>query len=97
MAYKVFVDDNFHYMDEGERYLHGEFATAADAIAAARKIVDEYLTSAIQPGMSADELFTSYALFGEDPFIVANGDEGVKFSAREYAGQRCDALCAAGG
>ena len=27
MTYKVFVDDNFHYMDESERYALGEYAT----------------------------------------------------------------------
>ena len=46
--------------------------------------------------MSAAELFTSYALFGEDPFIVATPAEGtdVLFSARDYASRRCDELCA---
>ena len=34
------VDDNYHYMDESERYQHGEFATLDAAIEAARKIVD---------------------------------------------------------
>ena len=32
MPYVVMVDDNFHYMDEGERYKHGEFADADVAI-----------------------------------------------------------------
>lgn len=27
MTYKVFVDDNYHYMDKDKRYTHGEFAT----------------------------------------------------------------------
>jgi hypothetical protein len=89
MGYKVFIDDNFHYMDERARYLHGEFATAAEAVAAARRIVDEYLVSALKPGMGADELFASYAMFGEDPFIVAPGEECVSFSARDHARDRC--------
>ncbi len=28
MTYTVRVDDNYHYMDEGARYIHGEFATS---------------------------------------------------------------------
>ena len=43
MKYTVFVDDNFHFMDEGERCKLGEFKSAEAAIAAARKIVDEFL------------------------------------------------------
>ena len=41
--YTVFVDDNFHYMDESERYKLGEFADCASAMAACKQIVDEFL------------------------------------------------------
>ena len=30
-AYVVSVDDNYHYMDESERYDHGRFATYEEA------------------------------------------------------------------
>ena len=92
MTYTVYVDDNFHYMDESERYKLGEFATAEAAVAAAKKVVDEYLASAYQPGMSAEELSRSYLLFGEDPYIVPRGP-GSDFSARDYARERCRELC----
>jgi len=46
MTYQVFVDDNFHFMDESERYNLGEFSTREEAIATCKKIVDEYLISA---------------------------------------------------
>lgn len=97
MTYKVFVDDNFHSMDESERYALGEYATLEAAIEAARKIVDEYLLSAYLPGMTFDALLTSYVFFGEDPFIVAQASEGggVLFSARDYARRRCEEICAA--
>lgn len=91
MPYVVFIDDNFHYMDESERYRHGEFATCDEAIAACQKIVDAYLESAYKPGMTAAELFTSYTFFGEDPFIRTD-DEQCKFSARTYASARCQAM-----
>ena len=97
MTFKVFVDDNFHYRDEEERYELGKFTTAEDAIRAAQRIVDEYLADAYRPGMTADVLFRSYTSFGEDPFIVAPSTEKVDFSAWSYARQRCAELCGQGG
>jgi hypothetical protein len=96
MTYKVFVDDNFHYMDESERYELGEFPTLDAAIEASKKIVDEYLFAAYQPGMTAQALFGSYMSFGEDPYIVAtpSKETEVLFSAWDYAKRRCDELCA---
>ena len=41
-TYTVFVDDNFHYMDESERYKLGEFPDCASAVAACKQIVDEF-------------------------------------------------------
>jgi hypothetical protein len=96
MIYRVLVDDNYHYMDEAERYTLGEFPALAQAIEAAKRIVDEYLHSAHQPGMTAAALYASYTAFGEDPFIVAipATDNQVLFSAWDYARDRCDELCA---
>ena len=94
MPYVVMVDDNFHYMDEDERYKHGEFADAGLAIGHCRRIVDEYLESAYKAGMSASELWDSYVSFGEDPFILSVDAPEVRFSAWEYAKERCRVLCA---
>jgi hypothetical protein len=91
MTYTIHVDDNYHYMDADARYTLGEFPTWEDAVKAARHIVDEYLSSAYKPGMSAEDLYRSYTSFGEDPFIIGPGDE--KFSAWEYAKTRCSAMC----
>jgi hypothetical protein len=82
MSYKVFVDDNFHYMDEEDRFLLGEFDAFEAAVAACQQVVNEYLEQAYKPGMSADELYKSYVDFGKDPFIVG-GD--IRFSAWDYA------------
>jgi hypothetical protein len=90
--YKVLVDDNYHCMDEDERTEQEEFDTAAQAVAACKKIVDDFLTSSYQPGMSAAALYDGYTGFGEDPFIVG-GDPPCKFSAWEYARQRCAEIC----
>lgn len=92
MRYTVFVDDNFHYMDKDERYKLGEFDSADEAVAAAKKIVDEFLESNHKPGQSAEELLAAYKSFGEDPWI-SGGDAGRKFSAWDYAEQRCQEMC----
>ncbi|PYS92947.1 MAG: hypothetical protein DMF64_06710 [Acidobacteria bacterium] len=94
MRYSVLVADNFHYMDEVERYQLGEFHTAEAALAAARCLVDDELAAHYQPGMSANELYRLYTSFGVDPFIVsADGD--CHFSAWDYARGRCQELCRA--
>ncbi len=93
MPYVVMVDDNFHYMDEDERYRHGEFSDGGVAIEQCRQIVDEYLESALKPGMSAEELWDSYKSFGEDPFIQGVDVAPGHFSAWDYARDQCLVLC----
>jgi len=86
--YTVYVDDNFHYMDESERYKHGEFDDCASAIAACKQIVDEFLKENRSKG---DELLATYLMFGDDPFILTD-DPDCKFSARDYARERVPEL-----
>ncbi len=83
MRYEVFVDDNFHAMDESERYRLGEFATSDEAVAACRRIVDEFFART-SPGKTAEELLTAYRSFGEDPWIRTD-DPSCRFSAWDYA------------
>ena len=92
MTYVVMVDDNFHFMDEDERYRAGEFVDVNAAIEKCRKIVDEYLESALKAGMTAAELWESYTSFGEDPFILSVGAPAATFSAWDYARLRCAEL-----
>jgi hypothetical protein len=87
------VGDNYHYMDESERYRAGEFASAEEAIECSRQIVDEYLASAYEEGMSSNDLWNSYKSFGEDPFILSVDVPEVRFSAWDYAKERCQVLC----
>ncbi|HEX3104639.1 MAG TPA: hypothetical protein VHQ22_09335 [Terriglobales bacterium] len=89
-VYTVFVDDNFHYMDESERYKLGEFADCASAVAACKQIVDEFLTTH-GPKNSATELYHQYVTFGEDPWISSEDSE-CKFSAWNYARERAKVL-----
>ena len=91
-CFEVFVDDNFHYQDESERYKQGEYETYGDAIKVCREIVDGELLHLYEKGTSAADLYFSYTSFGEDPFIRPAPD-GQRFSAWEYARQRCEEIC----
>lgn len=89
-VWTVFVDDNFHYMDESERYEFGSYERYEDAEAACREIVDRFLAD--QLDRNASSLYEIYCGFGEDPFIIGP-DTGRKFHAWAYAKYRCDELC----
>ncbi len=86
------MDDNFHFMDENQRYKHGEYQSFEEAVAACKKIVDNFLESGYKQGTSFKELYEGYMMFGEDPFIVPDNKE-CHFSAWEYAKKRCAELC----
>ncbi len=86
--YLVYVDDNFHSGDESERYKLGEFETREEALAACKQKVEEYFERIKRGEHSFQELWEGYMLYGEDPFII-NDDDADRFSAWEYAKQRC--------
>jgi hypothetical protein len=89
-VFKVMIDDNFDYMDEDARYEHGSYASAAEAIDACRRLVEEDLRGLYKPGMTSAELYDHYKTFGRDPFVVApEATERVVFSAWTYAEERC--------
>ena len=93
--YQVFTDDNFNYMDESERIAGDVFDTAEEAIAAAKKIVDDSLRHEYRHhrGISAKELWDYYTDFGEDPFIRSSPrDPECKFSAWNYAEGRAEEI-----
>lgn len=96
MTYTVYVDDNFHYMDQDARFTLGQFATYAEALHAAKKIVDDFLVQNHTSGMSASELYGCYTAFGDDPFISPT-EGNQHFSAWDYARQRCEELCSPAG
>ena len=95
--YLVYWDDNFHYMDPNSRVFSSRHSTAEAAIAAAKQIVDEYLESAWEPGITADALYRSFVAFGEDSFVVApEGSPPVPFSSWDYARARSVQMAAGG-
>jgi hypothetical protein len=93
MTLRVLVDDNFHFTDEDERYQAGTFAVYEEAVAKCREIVDKCLLESLQPGMTADDLLTAYKTFGEDPWIAGTPDGTARFSAWDYARERCEEIC----
>ena len=90
-TYLVLVDDNFHHMDEGEQYELGEFATCAEAVAACKRVIDDFLDSNRETPRSQDELWNLFTTFGDSPLIVT-ADRECRFSAWEYATLRCEEL-----
>jgi hypothetical protein len=92
--YVVIVDDNFHFMNQSERYTLGEFETLDSAHAACRQHVESDLEHFFKPGMSARALYETYVQFGEDPFVRAPpGEPASTFNARHYAKRRADEMC----
>lgn len=91
--YTVLVDDNYDYMDESRRYGAGSFKTFDAAIDACKRIVDGSLRDCHEPGMTADELYGRYKMFGEDPFIKTDDPSVESFSAWDYAKARCSEIC----
>jgi hypothetical protein len=89
--YTVYVDDNFHYQDEGARYTLGEFATLEEAVAACTNVVDEFLEKETSSDGTATERYERYTGFGPDPFIMTDDPSAgrVPFSAWDYARERC--------
>jgi len=87
-SFSVYVDDNFYYMDEDERYLFGNYESCEEAKQVCGKIVDDFLRTEYRPGMSGMSLYNQYIIFGEDPWIP-----GCSFSAWDYAKYRCKRLC----
>jgi len=69
--YVVYVDDNFHHMDESERYKLGEFSSCEEAVEVCKKIVDEFFSQTYDENITYEELNNGYTMYGEDPFIVS--------------------------
>ncbi|WNC88838.1 hypothetical protein RI103_14135 [Paraburkholderia sp. FT54] len=91
MTVKMYEDDNAHHADEDYRSGPRMFLDMASALAEARRIVDDFLAEAHEPGMTGRDLFESYKAFGPDPWIVANENGPlVPFSAWDYARSRCE-------
>ena len=74
----------------------GEYEKVEEAIAAAKRTIDEYLRREFKPGMDAKALFFRYQEYGEYPFIFRTDDKSISvrgFSHAQYAMARATELC----
>jgi hypothetical protein len=86
-GYRVIVDDNYHYMDKDERSVLGEYATYAEALAASRKLVEDFFADS-ESGTTHAEAYEAYTMMGDDPWIEAFGGAPApktRFSAWGHA------------
>ena len=89
--YSVKVDDNYHYMDESERYDAGSYATLEEAIKKCHEITIESLKGHYEKGITAGKLMAQWTMFGDDPFVVSGEEGKPPFSARAFVTEE---LCA---
>lgn len=82
------IAENEHFPDE-HPYFHGEYDTEEEAIAEAKRIIDEDIVPIVKnhPDISFDELWDQYTSWGADPHIG-----GANFSSWDYAKKRCKEL-----
>ena len=81
--YKVYIDDNYHSMDESERYEVGSYNSLEKALEKCKKITIRSLEDLYEKGITPEKLSAQWSMFGEDPFIVGGGGP-VPFSARKF-------------
>ena len=81
--YKVFVDDNYHYMDESERYVADSYSSLEDAVERCKELTIKSLEDLYEDGITPENLSAQWAMFGEDLYIVGAGGS-VPFSARKF-------------
>lgn len=73
-------------MDEDESYTLRGFHTAEEALAKCEAIVDTNMEDCAKQHVTADAIYQSYVMYGQDPQIIArNGAPDIKFSGWDYA------------
>jgi len=77
----------------------GEYEKVEEAIAAAKRTVDEFVLREFKLGMEAKGLFSLYQANGEYPFIFRTEDKTISvrgFSHAQYAMARATEICGGG-
>ena len=88
LSFTVRLEGSDRHGREGDPPAEATFETLDEAVGAAKRIVDAYLEGAYQPGMSARQLWQSYAMYGVSPFITSEELTTSPFSAWSYASNR---------
>ena len=74
----------------------GEYETVEEAIATAKRTIDEFLRREFKPGMDSKALFSLYQDKGEYPFIFRTEDRTISvrgYSHAQYAMTRAGEIC----
>lgn len=87
---EIMVIDNFNVPDSGATSFM-RFDNVREAIEWAKWVTNDFLKSAYKPGMTAEELWKSFAMFGESCSVIG----GNSFHGRDYAKARCEEICRA--
>ena len=88
--YTVMVDDNFHFMDEDERWTAGTYGSLREALDKCLQMVGQDLRQGYRSDITATDLYESYTMMGDDPFIT--GPMRTVFSAWNYAKELAEFL-----
>ena len=81
--FKIFVDDNYHYMDESERYAAGSYDSLDEAVNKCKELTIKSLENLYEKGITPEKLQIQWSMFGEDPYVFG-GCGAVPFSARRF-------------
>jgi hypothetical protein len=91
--YSVETYDAGDAPDERRLRPHGQFASAAAALAAARAVIEANLALSLTAGMSAAEAFEEWRECGDVPRIVARGGAApIEFDPFAFARSRAREL-----
>jgi hypothetical protein len=91
--YSVETYDAGEAPGERQPLTQGVFASAADALAAARKVIESNLSLSLTAGLSAADAFDEWRQFGDVPTIIAcGGAMPIEFDPFSYARERAREL-----
>ncbi len=92
-GFTVYVDDNFHFMDENSRWEKGPYSTYEEALKYCEYLVGINMEEMAEGGKKTGaEALGAYAMYGDDPWISPTPEGVPKFSARKYAKTLADAM-----
>ena len=95
-----FVEAYSPFNPVGQQLQHlGEYEEQPQAIAVAKRLIDDFLQQECKPGMDAAALFGHYQMFGQVPCVLRSDGKTIGntgFSALDYAKTRSAELCTAG-
>jgi len=93
MSFYLRIYDNYHYQDESEAFNSGSFETAKEAYNKCKSIIDEFITSCFEQKLKAEDIYSQWMTFGEDPVIRSTEKcDYIRFSASDYLKEKIETL-----